>query len=247
MEGAWIWPLAIFAAVLVGLSKGGLPMIGMLATPVLALAMPPVAAAGLLLPVFVATDVFGFWAYRKAFDRRLLMILVPATTVGVAIGGLTATIVPERLVTIAVGVIGFSFSLYFWFRKAPPPGERTPSVPLGYFWGAVAGFTSFVSHAGAPPYQTYVLPLGLQKAVFAGTTTILFAYVNAIKLIPYGALGQLNPGNLKASALIAIPGIAAVFAGVRLVRIIPTEMFYKLVVWALFLVSIALLYKGALG
>ena len=247
MEGAGIWALAVFAAVLVGLSKGGLPMIGMVATPLLALAMPPVAAAGLLLPVFIATDVFGLWAYRKAFDRRLLKILIPATTVGVAIGGLTASIVPQWLVTVGVGLIGFCFSLYFWFRKTPSAGERTPSVPLGYFWGAVSGFTSFVSHAGAPPYQTYVLPLGLQKAVFAGTTTILFAYVNAIKLVPYGALGQLNPGNLKASALIAIPGIASVFAGVALVKIIPTELFYKLVVWALFLVSLGLLYKGALG
>jgi uncharacterized protein len=247
MDGLTFWLAAICAATLVGLSKGGLPLVGMLATPVLALAMPPVAAAGLLLPVFIATDVFGLYAYRKEFDKRLLMILVPATTIGVAIGGLTASFVPERFVTFLVGVIGVSFSLYFWLRKTPEPGQREPNRPLGLFWGAVAGFTSFVSHAGAPPYQTYVLPLGLPKAVFAGTTTILFAYVNAIKLIPYWWLGQLSPANLKLSAMVMAPGILAVFVGVKLVKLIPTELFYKLVVWALFFVSLRLLYAGAAG
>ena len=247
MDDAWFWAVAMFAAVLVGLSKGGLPLIGMLSTPTLALVMPPVAAAGLLLPVYIATDIFGLYAYRKEFDRRLLMILVPATTIGVTIGALTASFVPERFVTFLVGMIGFCFSMYFWFRKTPEAGVREPNKPLGLFWGTVAGFTSFVSHAGAPPYQTYVLPLGLSKAIFAGTTTILFAYVNAIKLIPYYWLGQLSPANLKASAIVMVPGIVAVFVGVRLVKIIPSALFFRLVVWALFIVSLKLLYAGAMG
>ena len=55
----------------------------MLGVPVLALATSPVHAAGLLLPIFVVTDMFGLWAYRRDFDRRNLKILIPATTFGV--------------------------------------------------------------------------------------------------------------------------------------------------------------------
>ena len=43
--------LASIAAVLVGLSKGGLPTIGMLAVPILSLVMSPVKATVLLLPI----------------------------------------------------------------------------------------------------------------------------------------------------------------------------------------------------
>ena len=239
------WWAAVTAAMLVGLSKGGLPIVGMLGVPVLSLVISPVAAAGLLLPVFVLSDMFGLYAYRRAFDRRVLAILIPATTIGVAMGWATASVVPERLVIALVGLIGTSFAATLLLRRQED-GEPRPARPgPGLFWGAVAGFTSFVSHAGAPPYQVYVLPLRLEKSVFAGTTTILFAYVNAIKLVPYWALGQLSLDNLRVAAMLTVPAVVAVFAGVRLVRILPQALFFRLVVWALLAVSLRLLWEAA--
>ena len=72
------WAAALTAAVLVGLSKGGMPVVSMLAVPMMALTMNPLMAAGLLLPVYVASDMFGLWVYRRHFDGRLLAILIPA-------------------------------------------------------------------------------------------------------------------------------------------------------------------------
>src|SRR3989338_4181763 len=70
MDGAFFWSLAVIAAILVGMGKGGLPVVGMLSVPVLALVMSPVAAAGLLLPGYVVSDMFGLYAYRHPLDRR---------------------------------------------------------------------------------------------------------------------------------------------------------------------------------
>ena len=89
--------------------------------------------------------------------------------------------------------------------------------------------------------------MGLSKAVFAGTTTIFFAVVNLVKLVPYYALGQLNPGNLTRAAALAIPAVIAVFLGVRLVQLLPERLFFRLVVWALLLISVKLLWDGARG
>ena len=50
---------------MVGSSKGGLPVIGMLAVPVFALTVSPVVAAGILLPVYVVSDMFGLWALDR--------------------------------------------------------------------------------------------------------------------------------------------------------------------------------------
>ena len=80
MEGFGFWARAVLAAVVVGMSKGGLPVVGMLGVPILSLAISPVTAAGLLLPVYVLSDMFGLYAYRHAFDRRVLAIMLPATT-----------------------------------------------------------------------------------------------------------------------------------------------------------------------
>jgi len=247
MEGPGFWAAAVLASVLVGLSKGGLPVVGMLGVPVLALVISPVAAAGLLLPVFVLSDMFGLYAYRHSFDRRVLAILIPAATLGVALGWATASVTPERLVTALVGGIGTVFSLSLLLRRGAEPPARPARVGAGTFWGALAGFTSFVSHAGAPPYQVFVLPLRLEKTVFAGTTTILFAYVNAIKLVPYWALGQLSGANLKTAPMLVIPAVLAVFAGVRLVKVLPQALFFRLVVWALLAVSLKLLWDAATG
>lgn len=247
MQDAGFWVAAVIAAMFVGMGKGGLPMVGMLGVPVLSLSISPVTAAGLLLPIYVLSDAFGLWVYRREWNARVVAIMAAGMTVGVGIGWATASVVSERLVTGLVGAIGLIFAASLILRRAEVAEPRAARVGPGLFWGAVTGFTSFVSHSGAPPYQVWVQPLGLTKAVFAGTSTIAFAYVNLIKLVPYWALGQLNPANLKAAVWLAVPATLAVFAGARLVRVIPERLFFRLVTWALLAISLRLIWQAAAG
>ena len=244
MDGFAFWALAGLAAVLVGMGKGGLPAVGMLAVPVLALVMSPVAAAGLLLPVYVVSDMFGLYAYRRAFDRRVLAIIIPGMTIGVVLGYFTASVVSEDWVTVLIGIIGLVFALNLLLRPSALVEPRRAEVAPGLFWGAVTGFTSFVSHSGGPPYQVYTMPLGMGKAVFAGTSTIAFAYVNAIKLIPYYMLGQINLHSLEKVIVLMPIAAASVFAGVSLVKWLPERLFFRLVTWALLMVSLKLIWDG---
>jgi uncharacterized membrane protein YfcA len=115
------------------------------------------------------------------------------------------------------------------------------------FWGTVMGFSSFVSHSGGPPYQVYVLPQRLPKTVYAGTTTIVFAAVNAVKLVPYWALGQLNPANLRTSLWLMPIAVGGTFAGVRLVRVLPQRLYFAIVQTLLLLVSIKLVFDAVQG
>jgi len=247
MDGTTFWVLAVLAACSVGVSKGGLPIVGMLAVPILSLVISPVVAAGLLLPVYIVSDVFGLYAYRHAFNKRVVLIIAAGATFGVALGGLTAHLVSEAFVTLIVGVIGLVFALYLIAGSALTGEQRDGKLPSGLFWGAMAGYTSFVSHAGAPPYQVWVLPQRLPKMVFAGTATISFAYINLIKLIPYFMLGQINLASLKIAAVLMIPASISVFIGVKAVKVIPDKLFFRFVVGALLLVSVKLVWDGVLG
>ena len=101
--------LASIAAVLVGLSKGGLPTIGMLAVPILSLVMSPVKATVLLLPIYIISDLVGIWLYRKNFSAVNLKILVPAGIVGVAIGWATASFTSDIAIKFMVGLVGIGF------------------------------------------------------------------------------------------------------------------------------------------
>lgn len=247
MEGWLFWTLAVLASVTVGMGKGGLPVVGMLAVPILSLVMSPVVAAGMLLPVYVVSDMFGLYAYRHDFNARVIVIVGIGMTIGVILGWATARTVPEALVTGLVGLIGAVFAINLVLRRGREVPARQADLGRGVFWGTVTGFTSFVSHSGGPPFQVYVLPLKLSKMAFAGTGTIAFAYVNAIKLIPYWALGQINLHSLRIAALLMVPAAASVFLGVRLVRILPEKLFFQIVTWALLLLSIKLLHDGWVG
>ena len=238
---------AIVAATFVGLSKGGLPVVGSLGVPIMALTISPIRAAGLLLPIFVISDIFGLWVYRHQFDRRNIAILVPPAILGVGFGWATASWMPEAVVTLLVGVIGAVFCILRVIERNSDRPARPADVPRGMIWGALAGFTSFVAHQGAPPFQMYVLPQKLPKLVFAGTNTIVFAIINAAKLVPYAALGQFSPQNLRAAAILIPFAVAGTFAGAWLTRIIPDKLFFRLVTIALFLISVKLIVDGLRG
>jgi hypothetical protein len=111
-------------------------------------------------------------------------------------------------------------------------------------WGSLSGFTSFVSHAGAPPFQVYVMPQYLEPRIFAGTATIFFAAVNLLKLPGYFLLGQLSPDNLLVSAWLLPVAVLSTFAGVWLVRRVSADRFYAVILALTFLIGVKLTYDA---
>ena len=59
---------AVPAVIMLGLSKGGFSGIGMVATPLLALLLPPLEAAAILLPIILLQDAMSCWVYRRVWD-----------------------------------------------------------------------------------------------------------------------------------------------------------------------------------
>jgi hypothetical protein len=162
-----IW--AGVAAAMVGLSKGGLPTVGMLSVPILSLFMSPVKAVVMLLPIYIISDMVGLWLYRKNFSAINLKILVPAGVGGVLVGWLTAALVSDTAVKMMIGLMGVGFVLNAWRKRNTDQAPSPARWDKGLFWGGLSGFTSFISHAGGPPFQVYLLPQKLSKLVFAGT------------------------------------------------------------------------------
>ena len=232
--------LAGLASLLVGLSKGGLPTVGMLAVPLLSLFMSPVKAAVLLLPIYVISDVVSVWLYRKDFSAPNLKILIPAGLLGVLIGWLTASFTSDSAVKLMIGCMGVGFCLNTWLRKTPQ--DKQPVNPKkGWFWGTMAGFTSFISHAGGPPFQIYVLPQRLPKIQFAGTATLLFAVINAAKIWPYQLLQPYSHDDLMRAADLIPFALVGTVLGAYITKRIADVWFYRFVQAGLFVVSLKLL------
>ena len=216
--------------------------------PVLALVISPVRAAALVLPILLVQDWVGVWAYRRDFDSRNVAILAPAAAIGVAAGWLMAARVDDQAIRLVLGLISVGFVVFMLLRSRLARGAAArAAVAPGLFWGALAGFTSFVSHAGAPPVMAYVLPQKLEPRVFAATSAIIFAMVNLMKLGPYYALGQFSRDNLAASASLLPMAIVATILGIWLVRRVSAERFYGAILTLTFLVGLKLIWDGACG
>lgn len=232
--------LLVLAAFLVGLSKGGLPAVAMLSVPLLSLTMSPLVAAVLLLPIYILSDMVSVWLYRREFSVANVKLLIPCGVVGVVIGWAAATVVSDTMVSVFIGLLGISFCLYTWLRPKTTAAPATASIPKGIFWGTLSGFTSFISHAGAPPFQIYILPQRLPKMVFAGTTTLVFAAVNLAKIIPYSNLYPYTESTLRVSALLLPVALVGTVVGKKLIERLSEKWFFLAVQIALFLISIKL-------
>jgi len=238
--------LAALAIVILGLAKGGFAGLGALATPLMALALPPATAAAILLPVLLVQDVVSVWSYRHAWSGWIIGWMLPGALAGVILASLFAASVPEAGVLMLLGAITLLFGLYrLWAERGGRivAASNSPGW-VGSLFGAACGFTSQIAHAGGPPFQMWVTPRKLPHETFVGTSSITFAAINWMKVPSYMALGAFNREVLTAAALLMPLAILSTFAGVWLVRRLDSQRFYTLVYLLMIALGVRLVWQG---
>ncbi|MGE7367694.1 sulfite exporter TauE/SafE family protein [Neorhizobium sp. NPDC001467] len=241
---------AVPAVVLVGLSKGGLGgALALMGVPLMALVVGPVEAAAIFLPILIMMDLVALWAWRKHNDRRTLMMILPGGIVGIALGWATSAMVSADALRVVIALATILFALRYFHQKWRKPDARdTPPAPhrpaAAGFWGMLSGYASFVAHAGGPPFQIYVMPMRLDPRAYTGASVRFFALVNAVKVVPYVALGAFDGRNLTASATLLPVAFLATMAGAALVRRMRIELFYPLMYALALAAGLKLLWDG---
>lgn len=240
--------LAVVAVLIVGISKGGLGGgLVVLGVPIMSLVVSPAVAAGILLPILCVMDLANVWAHRGRWDKKNLLVLLPGSIVGIVIGTFTYQYMNDSIIRLIIGSVAVIFSLSWFVKKSgeQQPAERGPVS--GLFWGAIAGFTSFVAHSGGPPANIHLIPQKLDKRVYQATTAVFFTVANYVKLIPYAALGLLEFENLKLSLILMPVGLIGIGLGVWLHTRIREDIFYRLLYIFLFFTGLKLLADGVGG
>ncbi|WP_163559264.1 sulfite exporter TauE/SafE family protein [Halomonas sp. NO4] len=242
---SWLaWALIVTSTYLTGVSKGGFAGgFGGLSVPLMALAIGPIEAAGLLLPLLLVMDAFTVKAWWGRHDAVEVRRLVPGLVVGVAVGTLLAGRLDEDGVRLLLGVLSLLFAAYMLVK---PAASRPISPRWALLAGSGCGFTSFLAHAGAPPLNLYLIPRRLAKETFIATSAIAFAAVNLIKLPPYLWLGEVNITSAWASLALVPVAWAGVKSGLWLQHRVSEALFYRLVILAMAIVGVQLVIK-ALG
>ncbi len=238
---------AIPAVLIFGMAKGGFGGgISIISVPLISLAVSPVQAAAILLPILVVMDGVALWSFRGKWSRENLNIIIPGAIIGIVVGALSFRYLSEDMIRICFGLISIVFSLNYWFKSKEKPKQEISKV-RGGIWGAVAGFTSFGIHAGGPPISIYLLPQKMDKVLLMGTMAIFFAVVNLIKVIPYTWQGQFSTTNLLTSLVMIPLAPIGVRLGYFLLHKVSEKMIYQICYFFLFIVGLKLLVDGIQG
>ncbi|MDA9279843.1 sulfite exporter TauE/SafE family protein [Oceanospirillaceae bacterium] len=235
---------AVPAILIFGIAKGGFGnAIGVVAVPLMALAVSPLQAAAILLPILCVMDVFAIRKFWRQWDVTNIVIMLPAGCVGVLVGSLTFSYLNEGHVRLLIGLLALIFALNFWL-KSPGSIQKEPDYIKGSFWSVIGGFTSFGIHSGGPPVNIYLLPQKLHPKVFMGTCAMFFWITNYVKLIPYFILGQLDSQNLQTSLVLLPLAPIGVGFGYYLHTRVSTQKFYNIFNFFLIITGCKLTYDG---
>jgi uncharacterized membrane protein YfcA len=227
-----------------GAFGGGFSIVGI---PLLSIVMDPVTAGGLLAPLFIAMDLFALLYWKPStWSKPDLVLLLPGLLVGIGVGYLVFRFLDHRAIAIAMAVITLSF-VSMWFAGGGDVTIRPRSTPKAIAAGLGSGVTTMVAHSGGPPLAMYLLPLGLSKEIYAGTTSLFFTVGNATKAVPWLLLVRPtgNVWALMAICLLAIP--AGVWLGWRLHGRLDQRQLYRVVYALLVVTGLKLLWDGVSG
>lgn len=206
-----------FTFAVAGFVKGvvgmGLPLIAM---GLLSLAMPPAAAAALLIVPSLTTNTWQLLAgpKLKALLKRLstmLLGLVLGTALG--IGVLTGT--APSLASAALGAIlavygitGFVARKYTVSARA----EARLSPLIGLLTGLIAGATAVFSIPAVP----YINSLGLAKDELIQALGLIFTVATVALAAALALSGKFQLVSLGASVLAVVPALVGMFIGQHL-------------------------------
>jgi hypothetical protein len=224
--------LGAAAAVFVGLSKTGIPGLGIPAVLLMAEAYAQNAklSVGALLPILLCGDLFALAYYRRHAQWNKLLKLFPYVLGGMVPGAIFLAWIEGNqlrpvLGALVLGLLAADLARRRWGPKLAGDGS-------GWFTagsGLLAGFGTTVGNAAGPVMSIYLVSRGLPKEQFIGTFAWFFFLVNAAKVPLYVGLGMITPGTLQFD-LFVVPAVAVgALLGVMVLRRIPQKVFDVLV------------------
>ena len=230
--------LAALAGLLVGVAKTGIPGFGILAVPLMVLAVGDARhSAAWLLPLLCLADLFAIAAYRRHAHARRLFGLLPWVLGGIALGAVTLA-APERSLRVLVAAIVIVMIALRWLRgRRPSAAETAPpsDAPAPDRWwqaagyGVSAGFATTVANAAGPVMNLYLLARRLPKQEFVATGAWFFFVVNLVKVPIYAGHGLIGRRSLLFDLALAPAVVAGALLGRAVLQRMPQAIFDKLV------------------
>jgi hypothetical protein len=225
------WIVVALCAVMVGVTKTGIPGLGILVVPLMAIAIPARQSVGVLLGILILADLFAIVYHRRNAKWGHVLRLLPAAFAGIVAGYFGLKVVnDEQLKPIIGGIVLVMLGINYWRTRtkgkdAPVPTQWWFVVGLGF----MAGITTMMANAAGPIMIIYLLAMRLPKIEFVGTSAWFFFVVNWLKVPLSTNLDLMTAASVKLD-LMMLPFIAVgAVIGIFFLKRIPQKTFTAVV------------------
>ncbi len=239
-----LWIVSLASAILVGMAKNGVPGLGILVVPMLAMVFPARMSVGALLPLLIAGDILAILRFRAHADVSVLRQLLPWAFAGIAAGGLILIILQDvRLEPLLGGLVlllvGLELARTRGFLVSLP--QRKGSAPV---LGVLTGTATTLGNAAGPLMNLYLLSRGFVRHRFIGTAAWFFFVVNLCKVPVFAYAGMMSARTLLFDAVLVPFVVLGAFLGRGLLGKISDRTFKRVVLFLSALAAIRLLLPG---
>ena len=242
--------IAAAAMVFSGISKAGFGSGPSFAgASLLSIFIDPAVALGITLPLFMLADVVALPPFWNKWSWPAIKPIVLGSLPGVGLGVFLYRSADADLLRVLLGLISLAFVCYQvlqivgFFSSTP----RKLSTRIGGLVGSIAGFTSFISHAGGPPVAVYLLAQEMDKTTYHSSTVLIFTIINIFKFVPYAFLGMFTLETLWIDAILAAFILFGALVGIRAHVLVPEKLFFIPNYAMLLIIGIKLLWDGLSG
>lgn len=216
------------AGLITGMSKFSVGGMGMLVLPILMIAYPGPEVLGVLIPMYLWSDLAVMCFYRRRIHWRLIGRMAPLLALGMAMGGwLLKGLDVQQFQLMIGGTILAMLGLSLWLERRDAAFIRHPLAAQGV--GGLVGLVSVTTNTAGPLVSVYLMEQKLDKATYLSTRAWLFTLVNMAKIPLVVSLGFMTLDTTLTS-LQALPGLAiGSLIGVWLVGKLRMEQFKWLI------------------
>jgi len=234
----YFWVLAVIAALAVSISKAGFGgAMGSLSVPILIFVLPPKQAIGVLLPIFLVTDVWVVYIWRNMLEKRILLVMCTFGVFGQIVGWLLFDYLNDQILTGLIGAIALITAFNYAWRRIWPMKKSSVEIAIlvskrifqrGAIWCGLSGISSFVSLSGGIPAQIFLLPHGLARQSFVGTLCVYFFVINIVKIPFYIEKGIFSGATFTISLWLLLVIPIGVYIGKTLNTLLSDKIFYDI-------------------
>ncbi len=180
----WQWLFFGLAAMIIGMSKCGIPGLGILNVVIFQNILLAKDATGFGLPLLIVGDFCAMFAYRRHAEWKQIATLIPWAGVGVIAGFFVLGAIDNVQARLLIGVSLVIMIALHLMKSGKSSGEGSGLSAPGAapFIGAMAGFVSMIANAAGPLMMLYLLAMRMPKMAFMGTSVYFFTLLNLFKV-----------------------------------------------------------------